>query len=129
MVRKLLLAVFLAALVLIVASCATNPSLMPIQVKFGRSHRNSARFIEAKPPWNKRIKVPGAVESRLRIVHNRSLDELPENMDDLEKLARRLGCEATADHTAGQIFLQVLEWHTSQTRSLFKEIFQRERMS
>src|SRR5262249_58364403 len=31
------------------------------------------------------------VESRLRIVHNRSLDELPERAEDLEKLARRLG--------------------------------------
>ena len=34
------------------------------------------------------------VESRLRIVHNRSLDELPERPEDLEKLARRLGFEA-----------------------------------
>jgi glutamate-ammonia-ligase adenylyltransferase len=67
------------------------------------------------------------VESRLRIFHNRSLDELPEAAEDLEKLAKRMGCEATADHTAGQIFLQVLEWHTSQTRHLFNELFQRER--
>jgi glutamate-ammonia-ligase adenylyltransferase len=68
------------------------------------------------------------VESRLRIFHNRSLDELPESAEDLEKLAKRLGCEASGEHTAGQIFLQVLEWHTSQTRHLFKELFQRERI-
>ena len=37
------------------------------------------------------------VESRLRIYHNRSLDELPESPEDLEKLAKRLGCEATPD--------------------------------
>src|ERR1700693_2601676 len=59
------------------------------------------------------------VESRLRIFHNRSLDELPEAPEDLEKLAKRLGCEATPDQSAGQIFLEVLEWHTSQTRHLF----------
>lgn len=69
------------------------------------------------------------VESRLRIYHNRSLDELPESVEDLEKLAKRLGCEATGERTAGQIFLEVLEWHTSQTRHLFRELFQRERAS
>jgi glutamate-ammonia-ligase adenylyltransferase len=67
------------------------------------------------------------VESRLRIFHNRSLDELPESADDLEKLARRLGCEATSERTAAQVFEQVLELHTSQTRHLFMELFNRER--
>src|SRR5438034_113740 len=41
------------------------------------------------------------VESRLRIVHNLSLDELPEAPEDLEKLARRLGLEATPQAGAG----------------------------
>ena len=67
------------------------------------------------------------VESRLRIFHNRSLDELPEAPEDLEKLARRLGCEATSEHPASERFLQELERHTSQTRHLFKELFNRER--
>src|ERR1700694_3372604 len=49
------------------------------------------------------------VESRLRIVHNRSLDELPEDREDLEKLARRLGCEPTAEASAGARFLGELE--------------------
>ncbi len=66
------------------------------------------------------------VEGRLRIFHNRSLDELPEATEDLEKLAKRLGCEPTDEHSAGQIFLHVLEWHTTQTRHLFNELFQRE---
>ena len=70
-----------------------------------------------------------SVESRLRIFHNRSLDELPENADDLEKLARRLGCEPTTERSAGQVFLQLFERHTSQTRQLFRELFQRERRS
>jgi glutamate-ammonia-ligase adenylyltransferase len=67
------------------------------------------------------------VETRLRIFHNRSLDELPESADDLEKLAKRLGCEATAELPAAQVFLQVLEWHTNQTRHLFNELCKRER--
>lgn len=67
------------------------------------------------------------VESRLRIFHNRSLDELPDSPEELEKLARRLGCEATHDRTAGQVFLEVLELHTSQTRHLFNELCRRER--
>jgi glutamate-ammonia-ligase adenylyltransferase len=67
------------------------------------------------------------VESRLRIVHNRSLDELPERPEDLEKLARRLGIEAGFGASAGQRFLEELERHTSQTRDLFLKLFERER--
>jgi glutamate-ammonia-ligase adenylyltransferase len=67
------------------------------------------------------------VESRLRIYHNRSLDELPEAADDLEKLAKRMGCEATDERSAGQVFLQELERHTAQTRQLFNELLKRER--
>jgi len=67
------------------------------------------------------------VESRLQIVHNRSLDELPERPEDLEKLARRLGCEPGFGASAGQRFLEELDRHTSQTRDLFLQLFQRER--
>jgi glutamate-ammonia-ligase adenylyltransferase len=66
------------------------------------------------------------VESRLRIVHNYSLDELPENADDLEKLARRLGYEAGADGPAARRFLLALEQHTAQTRELFLHLIARE---
>jgi glutamate-ammonia-ligase adenylyltransferase len=68
------------------------------------------------------------VEGRLRIYHNRSLDELPEAQEDIEKLARRVGCEPTGEQSAAQVFVQVLEWHMSQTRHLFNELFQRERL-
>jgi glutamate-ammonia-ligase adenylyltransferase len=67
------------------------------------------------------------VESRLRIFHNRSLDELPDQAEDLEKLARRIGCEPALGQSAGQIFLKNLERHTTQTRELFLELFERER--
>jgi glutamate-ammonia-ligase adenylyltransferase len=67
------------------------------------------------------------VESRLRIVHNRSLDELPEAPEDLEKLARRLGLEAGPGVSAGQRFLEELEKYTGQTREVFLRLVGRER--
>jgi glutamate-ammonia-ligase adenylyltransferase len=59
------------------------------------------------------------VESRLRIVYNRSLDELPEAEDDLEKLARRLGFDAGESGAAAQQFLAELDKHTRQIREVF----------
>jgi [glutamine synthetase] adenylyltransferase / [glutamine synthetase]-adenylyl-L-tyrosine phosphorylase len=61
------------------------------------------------------------VQSRLRIVHNRSLDELPEPIEEVDKLARRLGYEA------GGSFLAELDKNTKQIRKLFIEIIGRER--
>src|SRR5207244_3976577 len=67
------------------------------------------------------------VESRLRIVYHLSLDELPGKPEDLEKLARRLGCEAGPAGSAGGRFLAELERHTKQTRELFLRLLARER--
>ncbi len=67
------------------------------------------------------------VQSRLRIVHNRSLDELPHAPDEVEKLARRLGYDATAADTAGGHFTADLERHTRQVRELFLRLLLRER--
>src|SRR5262245_45298747 len=67
------------------------------------------------------------VENRLRSFHNRSLDELPDRRDDLEKLARRVGCESALGKTAAQRFLEELDRHTTQTRRLFLELFEREK--
>ena len=67
------------------------------------------------------------VESRLRIYHNRSLDELPTRPEDLEKLARRMALETTAEQTPTQKLLEELDLHTTQARHLFLQIFQRER--
>jgi [glutamine synthetase] adenylyltransferase / [glutamine synthetase]-adenylyl-L-tyrosine phosphorylase len=69
------------------------------------------------------------VENRLRIYHNRSLDELPDRAEELEKLAHRVGCVACAGETGAQQFLVELERHTTQTRQLFTELFKRERGS
>jgi glutamate-ammonia-ligase adenylyltransferase len=68
------------------------------------------------------------VEGRLRIVHNRSLDELPQAPEDLEKLARRLGFEAGAAASAGSQFLTTLEETTTRTRDLFLQLVTRERL-
>jgi [glutamine synthetase] adenylyltransferase / [glutamine synthetase]-adenylyl-L-tyrosine phosphorylase len=67
------------------------------------------------------------VESRLRIVHNLSLDELPDKPEDLEKLARRLGFEVEAHNSAGHQFLAELERHTTRTRELFLRLVAQQR--
>ncbi len=61
------------------------------------------------------------VQSRLRIVHNRSLDRVPDAADEVAKLARRLG------YDAGAAFVADLEAHTRRTREHFLAILQRER--
>jgi glutamate-ammonia-ligase adenylyltransferase len=61
------------------------------------------------------------VQSRLRIVHNRTLDELPESSEEIDKLARRLGYES------GERFLSELEQHRMRTRALFLHLLERER--
>src|SRR5208283_1422096 len=65
------------------------------------------------------------VESRLRIVHNRSLDELPEEPEALEKLARRLGIERGPAGSPGSQFLSELDRHQMRTRELFLHLLQR----
>jgi glutamate-ammonia-ligase adenylyltransferase len=67
------------------------------------------------------------VQGRLRIVHNRSLDELPEAPEEIEKLARRLGFESGAFGSAGTCFLADLRRHAGRTRELFLRTLERER--
>jgi [glutamine synthetase] adenylyltransferase / [glutamine synthetase]-adenylyl-L-tyrosine phosphorylase len=67
------------------------------------------------------------VESRLRIFHNRSLDELPEQTEELEKLARRIGIDASGEGSAAQRFREEMEQHTGRIRALYVTLFDRER--
>jgi glutamate-ammonia-ligase adenylyltransferase len=67
------------------------------------------------------------VESRLRIVHNRLIDEVPEESDDMEKLARRLGFEAGPEGSAGSRFRTELQNHMTRTRGLFLSLVAGER--
>jgi [glutamine synthetase] adenylyltransferase / [glutamine synthetase]-adenylyl-L-tyrosine phosphorylase len=62
------------------------------------------------------------VEACLRIVHNRSLDELPDRPEDVERLARRMGSK-------GSEFQGELDRHLEQTRELFLLLAARERES
>jgi glutamate-ammonia-ligase adenylyltransferase len=68
-----------------------------------------------------------SVESRLRIFHNRSLDELPDQPEELEKLARRIGIEPMGDKSAGEHFRDEMEQHTTRIRALFLTLFAREK--
>ena len=67
------------------------------------------------------------VESKLRVLYNRSLDELPSQQEELEKLAKSLHCEANEDKTATEVFLDRLDYHLNQTRELFLQLMEREK--
>jgi glutamate-ammonia-ligase adenylyltransferase len=67
------------------------------------------------------------VESRLRIVHNLSVDELPQDSEGFDKLARRLGLEPTADKRPGALLSAELEAHTTRIRDLFLQLLSRQR--
>lgn len=62
-------------------------------------------------------------QSRLRIFHNRSVNELPEVPAEINKLARCLGFDS------GSRFQATLDEHTSRIRALFLRLMQRERGS
>jgi glutamate-ammonia-ligase adenylyltransferase len=67
------------------------------------------------------------VESRLRIVHDLSQDELPARAEDIEKLARRLGYESHGTASAGEQFLREMEQRTTRTRQIFNLALDREK--
>jgi glutamate-ammonia-ligase adenylyltransferase len=62
------------------------------------------------------------VEGRLRLIHNRSIAELPESRMDLERLARRLGGESTDPDRAVRSLLADTERITEGIRELFQRI-------
>jgi glutamate-ammonia-ligase adenylyltransferase len=63
------------------------------------------------------------VQNRLRLVHNRTIDELPDAAEEIDKLARHLG------HDLSQRFLVEFEQHRMRTREMFLRILERERRS
>ena len=67
------------------------------------------------------------VESRLRIVHDLSQDELPARAEDIEKLARRLGYESHGAASAAEQFLREMERRTTRTRHIFLLALDREK--
>jgi glutamate-ammonia-ligase adenylyltransferase len=67
------------------------------------------------------------VEGRLRICHNRPLDELPEAAEDLEKLARRIGIDHPPNQPSLPRMMEELERHASRIRALFNTLLEREK--
>jgi glutamate-ammonia-ligase adenylyltransferase len=63
------------------------------------------------------------VQDRLRLVHNRSLDAVPEMPVELDKIARRLGFEG------GRSFVRELERHTTGVREVFQRLSEERRLS
>jgi [glutamine synthetase] adenylyltransferase / [glutamine synthetase]-adenylyl-L-tyrosine phosphorylase len=62
------------------------------------------------------------VESRLRIVHNRTGVDLPDDPDELARLARRLNYDQPAPRAAADAFRRDAARLTSRVRSLFEQI-------
>jgi glutamate-ammonia-ligase adenylyltransferase len=67
------------------------------------------------------------LESRLRIVHNLAVDELPHDAESLNKLARRLGFEPRTGATPKDQLLVELEAHTTRIRGIFLRVLGAER--
>ena len=63
------------------------------------------------------------VENSLRIVHDRPLDDLPENRAELEKLAKRLGY-MNGEGAAAELFLNEYQQCTERTRALFNQLLE-----
>ncbi len=62
------------------------------------------------------------VEARLRIVHNRSGADLPDDPDELARLARRLNYDETHPDAPVDAFRADAVRHAARTRTLFQEI-------
>ena len=61
------------------------------------------------------------VENRLRLMHNRSLSELPSDRDAVEKLALRLGITSTAHRSPGEILLDMIESYIGRSHRVFEK--------
>ena len=63
-----------------------------------------------------------AVEGRLRLIHNRSVGELPQGPVELERLARRLNDESADRIGSVAAFLADMDATTCRTRAHFDRI-------
>jgi glutamate-ammonia-ligase adenylyltransferase len=67
-----------------------------------------------------------SVESRIRIVWDMSRNRIPENADERNRLARRLGYVDTDAFPAGDALLEEYEYYTKATRELFENVLARQ---
>jgi glutamate-ammonia-ligase adenylyltransferase len=63
-----------------------------------------------------------SVESRMRIVYDMAKARLPEDPEELARLARRLGYEDSDAYPAGAALLEEYRYHTGTTRKLFERV-------
>lgn len=61
------------------------------------------------------------VEDRLRLMHDRSLDELPSDADALDKLALRLDLAGVAGQRPGEALVGTIESHIHRSHRVFEE--------
>jgi glutamate-ammonia-ligase adenylyltransferase len=62
------------------------------------------------------------VESRLRIVHNRPVVDLPDDPEELVRLARRLNYETSQTSASADAFRSDFARHAARTRALFRQV-------
>lgn len=67
-----------------------------------------------------------SVQSRLRIIQNRSIDEVPADEVELDKLARHLGVEVSEGESPGSILMERLTRHKTRIRELFLQLIEQE---
>ncbi len=67
-----------------------------------------------------------SVESRMRIVYDMAKARLPEEPEERNRLARRLGYEDSAACPAGAALLEEYRYHTEATRKLFEGVLRAE---
>jgi len=67
-----------------------------------------------------------SVESRIRIVWEMSRDRIPEDADERNRLARRLGYVDGDALTAGDALLEEYEYYTRVTREIFETVLARQ---
>ncbi|MFB3785475.1 MAG: bifunctional [glutamate--ammonia ligase]-adenylyl-L-tyrosine phosphorylase/[glutamate--ammonia-ligase] adenylyltransferase [bacterium] len=65
------------------------------------------------------------VENRLRIVNNISMDAIPADPAELEKLTRRYALRLDTDPLTPESFLEKIGSHTRRVRAIFERFFER----
>ncbi len=63
------------------------------------------------------------VENRMRIVNNVSIDSLPNDRDELEKLTRRYALRLGTEKLSSENFLKTIEDHAQRVRSIYEKFF------
>lgn len=63
------------------------------------------------------------VENRMRIVNNVSMDSLPEDRQEMEKLTRRYALRMDTQKFTPETFLEMIHEHAQRVRSIYQKFF------